>query len=361
MTLYITIKELGAFFKQKKEVFLWMIFCMICISFVMNYAFSYNRFTSNQSKRFFESRARYFMINCPDETDCGVIDEIKSELENNGFPKVKETYIFNNSRNESPIIGADYIGKNSDMFIIEEAWLETDDEILANANDYICVVSQSILDETDSMTVVGNNFEIDGEEFVIGGVAHGYFVENAMIPLDKFKEKYSSCREIDLFFSEELSETQIEEFYQIVQQHIEHGSIKRYQQPDDLVMPSYYSNMIQYVVVVLLSIVCLISMLEFWQDCNKTTYVIYWLNGATKSKLVLSSLLGIVILALGTYLIGLGLSSIANFIFPMLTSLELTDIVFGFLFYIICFIISGTVISIRKMNSVRISDIRRDV
>lgn len=361
MILYISLKEICAFFKQKREVFLWLIFCMICISFAMNYAFSFSRFNSNRIYNFYEPRARIFEINCNEETDLGAVDDIKSELESSGFPSVKETYLFKRFEDGREIIGADYIGKNADIFLMEEAWIETDDEILASGKDNVCLIAEDSIDEINGLTVVGEKYEADGEEYVIGGVVRGFFVETAMIPMDKFKEKYASCSRVDLVFSEKLSDEQTDELYAVVQKHIEHGGIKRYKQPETAALSSYSSNVMLYAAVVLLAVVCLISMLEFWQNCNKTTYAVYWLNGASKKKLAASSVLGIIMLALGGYLIGLCLSAAAQFIFPMLTSLELTDIILGFSLYIICFIISGAVISIKNMNSIKISDIRRDV
>ena len=55
--IFVTLKDIAAFFKQKKQVFLWMIFCMTAVSFAMNYAFSFNRYLTNGVKDAFESRA----------------------------------------------------------------------------------------------------------------------------------------------------------------------------------------------------------------------------------------------------------------------------------------------------------------
>lgn len=357
---FVTLKDIAAFFKQKKQVFLWMIFCMTAVSFAMNYAFSFNRYLTNGVKDAFESRARDFTVDCGVKAECEVIDTIRSEFIKSGLPEIKEIYLFNNSENWETVVGTERIYKDADLFEFDEVWLEIDEDIIASGDENICVVGEKLLDYSGRVTMVGEKFETDGEEFVIGGVVKGHCFD-LMIPTDKFRERFSSCEQIEFFFAEALDSTQKDIFYRIIRENIEQSSVQLFKSPEERASGTYSSGVMQYGSVVLLTICCLIFMLEFWQDCNKTTYAVYWINGATKKRLVAMSILEMIILSLGTYLIGLVLSIAAQFVFPMFTSLDLSDIILGFALYMTCFIVSGAVISIRKMSSVDISDLRRDV
>lgn len=366
MILYITLKELCAFFRQKKEVFLFMVFCMISISFVMNYAFSFNRYRVNELKRDIEPFNSVYWITPDNEIPCSEIEKIKSELKANGFPEIIETYLLSKTSEGEEIVGADYIAKDS--IALNEFWLESTDDILTGSGGNFCVVNEDYFgfgihkeEYKGHIKVVGEKLMIDNEEFEVKGVVKGLTLKAFLIDLTKFKEKYPFCCKATFVFSEALNSTQEEEFYGIVRKHIEHGNVQPLDWFDGSVSLLYNTNILQYTAVIILSIICLVSMLEFWQNCNRTTYAIYWLNGASKNALVASSILGILMIALGGYLIGLCLSVATQFVFPMLAKLAFDDIILGFSLYMLCFIISGAIISIKEMRSIGINDIRRDI
>lgn len=363
MIFYISLKEIRAFFRQKKEVFLFMVICMISVSFVMNYAFSFNRYRVNEMEREVERLASVYTIKSERMTACGEIDKLKSELKAKGLPEITETCLFARTSEGEEIVGSDFISRDS--VALMEFWLESTDDILTGSGGNFCVVTERYFysahkDEGKYLKAVGEKLMIDNEEFEIKGVVEGFLLSGFLIDLTKFREKYSSCDKITFAFSETLSSEQEEEFYGVVKEHIEHGGIQPPEWPEQAVSSLQNTNII-YAAIIILAIVCLVLMLEFWQDCNKTTYAVYWLNGATKFKLVFSSVLGVIILALLSYFAGLGLGAAAQLIFPLMSKLALDDIILGFSLYMLCFIVSGAVISIKEMRSIGINDIRRDV
>ena len=44
MVFFITLKDIAAFFRSEKKVFIWLLICMISGSFVLNYSYSFARY-----------------------------------------------------------------------------------------------------------------------------------------------------------------------------------------------------------------------------------------------------------------------------------------------------------------------------
>ncbi len=120
------------------------------------------------------------------------------------------------------------------------------------------------------------------------------------------------------------------------------------------------SNELQYTVIIVMLIVCLASLIRYWQSVNLSAYTIYWLNGASNSCIMKAAACESLILCTVTYFAGLGLNAVSRNLFSRTSPLTLNDILVGFAIFFGTFALFTLINTSKICRNFKVTDVRRD-
>ena len=326
MIWYITLKDIKAFYQSEKMVFLWLVVCMICGSFVLNYSYSFARYRGEIYE--YNSGASIARYQVNGITQTKNFNEIVEQIPDSDFPKIDDYQLFSTTSEGYIVVGSSFISERSAAFT--GLWKEGYATEISQADTNACAVDSKLLEYNERLKMVGEKMIIDNDEFIIRGVFEGSINSDIVIFADRFKEKYDSFQKMWITFSHRLNEEQEKEFIRIIEEKIPDCKIIAPPVKGTVGSDIVKSNEIQYTFIIIMLVICLVSIIKYWQTINTPTYTIYWINGATTSSIMLLALCESFVLCFLTYLLGLGLNALSRFFLTKNTLLNSFDIIIGF-------------------------------
>lgn len=356
MIWYITLKDIFSFFKSEKKVFIWLLICMICGSFVLNYSYSFAQYRGDVYEyNSGEAVARYKINGNSAVTSAS---EILEKLSARNFPEVNNYQLFGKSESGYKVVGSSYISENSSSFT--GIWKEGYASAIQNIGN-VCAVNSELLDYGERLKMTDENITLDGDEYTIRGVFESIEANtDIVIFADNFINKFDRFDSLWITFSERLNEKQVAEFESIIKTNIESGSLSYPPEPGVIGSDIVKSNKIQYTAIIIMLEICLVSLIKYWQSVNLPTYTIYLINGASNGKIMLVALCESLLLCVSTYLFGLGINVVSRRLFSFSSTLTISDIIIGFGIYFGTFAIFTLINTAKICKQFSVSNIRRD-
>lgn len=356
MIIYITVKDIISFFRLERKVFIWLLICMVCGSFVLNYSYSFARYRGAVIEYNSGDTITRYKINC--NSTMLYVNRILTKVSGSGFPEIKNYQIFGKSKDGYTIVGSSYISSQSSSYT--GLWREGYAAEIKNEGEKVCAVDESIISYAGRLKMVGEEFFLDGEKFIIKGVYEDSNIAQVVIFADDFADMYDTIDGMWVTFSERLDENQCKLFEQIIKENIQHGNMICPPEPGTLGSEDVKSNEIQYSAIIIMLMVCIVSLIKYWQSVNLSSYTIYWINGARKLTILCVALCESVILCVSTYLVGLGLNAAFRNIMSFNISLTVNDALIGFGIFFGVFTIFTLINTSKICKQFKVADIRRD-
>lgn len=361
MVFFITLKDIAAFLRSEKKVFIWLIICMVSGSFVLNYSYSFARYSGALYEQALGAdRARY-RINTASSTYAA--EEILRQIPESGFPEIDSYQFLGRSRGSDSgylVIGSSYIyGDN--MGDLTGIWDEGYYAEIENTGENIIAVNFEMLDYGERLKMTGETFLLDGEEFIIKGVFGNWQMNTgAVIFADKFLEKYEEFDSFRLTFKERLSEEQERELIGIINKNIPNAVVICPPAPGEAGSDAVKTYELMYSVIVVMLVVCLVSLIKYWQTVNLPAYTVYWINGAANSTIMRVALCESLLLCAFTYLAGLGLNALLRDVLSGTAPLTLIDISIGFGIFFGTFAVFTLINTAKICKQLKVTNVRRD-
>lgn len=360
MVWYIAFKDIASFFHSQKKVFIWLVICMICGSFVLNYSYSFARYRGDLYE--YMTGADIPRYKVKGISKVSEAEEILSEISGGDFPEIRDYQIFGKSNDGLTIVGSTFISQSSSSFT--GTWSEGYYNEIPNGLDNVCAVNIELLDYGGRLKMVGESFVLDGEEFTIKGVFKPYSNNNDVVILaDKFLEKYDNADNVDglwLTFEQHLNEAQSQKLEQIIRDKIPGAAISYPPEKGAEGAQTVKSNQLQYSAIIILLVVCLVSLIKYRQSVNLPAYTIYWINGAANSRIMQAAACESLTLCLTTYSAGLGLNVLSRHFFTRNSPLTLNDILIGFGIFFGTFALFTLINTAKICKQFKVTNIRRD-
>ncbi len=354
---YITFKDIASFFNSQKKVFIWLIICMICGSFVLNYSYSFARYRGDMYKYATGADIPRYKVNGISKASDA--EKILSEIRGGDFPEIREYQIFGKSNDGLAVVGSSFISENSASYT--GTWSEGYYNEIPNGLDNVCAVNIKLLDYGERLKMTEEVFVLDGEEFTIKGVFEPFRNNNDIVILAyKFLEKYDNADNLWLTFEQRPSEAQSRKLEQIIRDKIPTAAILPPPEKGAEGAQTVRSNQLQYSAIIILLLVCLVSLIKYWQSVNLPAYTIYWINGAANSRIMQVAACESLVLCLATYLAGLGLNVLSRNIFTRNSPLTLQDILIGFGIFFGTFALFTLINTAKICKQFKVTNIRRD-
>ncbi len=357
---YITFKDIASFFNSQKKVFIWLVICMICGSFVLNYSYSFARYRGDLYEYATGADIPRYKVNGISKASDA--REILSEIRGGDFPEIREYQIFGKSNDGLTVVGSSLISEDSASYT--GTWSEGYYNEITNGLDSVCAVNIKLLDYGERLKMVGEVFVLDGEEFTIKGVFEPFRNNNDIVILaDKFLEKYKNADNAEslwLTFEQHPSEAQSRKLEQIIRDKIPTAAILPPPEKGAEGAQTVKSNQLQYSAIIILLVVCLVSLIKYWQSVNLPAYTIYWINGAANSRIMQAAACESLVLCLATYPAGLGLNVLSRQFFTRNSPLTLQDILIGFGIFFGTFALFTLINTAKICKRFKVTNIRRD-
>ncbi|MBQ7794418.1 MAG: hypothetical protein IJ366_07880 [Clostridia bacterium] len=356
MIWYITLKDIKSFYQSGKSVFIWLIICMICGAFVLNYSYSFARYRGEIYE--YNSGASIARYQINGTTSVKVFYNIIEEIASNDFPEISDYQLFNTTSEGYVVVGSSFISEESAAFT--GLWKEGYATKINNTEVNACAVSDRLLEYDNRLKMVGENFRFDNEDFIIRGVFEMSTNADVVIFADRFLKKYDDFKTLWITFDQKLSEEQELDFKRIIKERIPNSNITFPPAKGEVGSDIVKSNELQYTAIIMMLIICLVSVIKYWQETNISTYTIYWINGATRSTIMLLALCESFVLCFSTYIVGLGLNTLSRFFLSRNAPLKLFDIVLGFGVFFGVFAIFTLINTSRICKTFSVTKVRRD-
>lgn len=357
MLLYITFKDIKSFFRSEKMVCIWLLVCMICGSFALNFSYSYARYCGKIYEHNSDADVMRYKIN--GAVSAKNAENILSQISNGGFPDIKDYQLFKHSDNGYTIAGSSVISEKTGEFT--GVWSEGYFGEINNDGKNVCAVSEKLLDFGDRMYMSGESFVFDGEEYTIKGVFEPWENETGVVIFaDKFLKKYQEIDGLWITFTERPDKEQSAEFKKIIEENIGQPNIKAPPEPGEYAADIVREYILQYSAIIIMLVVCLVSMIKYWQSVNLPAYTVYWINGATKANMMGLSFCESLTLCSFTYLIGLGLNAVSRCFLLKDSTLTLGDIGIGFALFWGTFGVFTLINTGKLCKEFKIANLRRD-
>lgn len=356
MILYIALKDIRAFFRSEKPVFLWLIFCLICGSFVLNYSYSFARYSGEiYEYNSGASIARYRIVGSASTDKFGeLLERISREV----IPEIEDYQLFNMTSDGNVIVGSSFISEKSAAFT--GIWREGYAAEISPSEPSACAINSKLLNYNGRLIMTGEKFMIDNEEFVIRGVFEMSNNADIVIFADKFIEKYAGFDKLWITFSQRLTTEQELNFSRIINDEIPDCNILFPPAKGEASSDIVKSNELQYTAIIIMLVVCLVSIIKYWQTINISTYTIYWISGASEGKIMLLALFECLVICVSTYILGLGLNALSRVFLSKNAPLEPLDIIIGFSVYFCVFTAFVLINTARICKTFNTANVRRD-
>lgn len=357
MILYITFKDIKAFFMSEKKVFIWLLICMIGGAFVLNYSYSFARWRGEMYEYAVEADVPRYIIrgSAPSEN----ADALIKQLEVESFPDVKSYQLFGKSGEGLNVVGSSFISGSAGSF---SGWFVEGYKYNADRSEALaCAVNVELLDYGDKLKMTGEPFEFGGETFTIRGVFEN--VQNdadVIIFPEKFLEKCDEISGMWVTFDKRLDGAEFARFENLVRERMPGCGITKPPEPGVEGSDTVKSNQIQYTIIVIMLVVCLVSLIKYWQTVNLPAYTVYWINGATNGVIIGVALCESLLLCGSTYLIGLGLNALTRTFLAKNAALTLNDILIGFGIFFGVFAVFTLINTAKICKQFKVANVRRD-
>ncbi|MCH5208907.1 MAG: ABC transporter permease [Oscillospiraceae bacterium] len=360
MVFFITLKDIMAFFRSEKKVFIWLLICMISGSFVLNYSYSFARYTGEIYESNLGAAATRYRINGSSTT--AAFDVIMNKIDEGNFPGISDLQLFGRSAEGYSVVGSSFISTASGEFT--GLWTEGYAAVIDSSEGNACAVSDELLEYGERLKMVGEVFDFENEQFVIRGVYEmTRFLDSSadvVIFEKKYREIYNDFEALWINFEQRLDEKQEYEFQNIINEAIPQGRITYPPAPGESSSDIVKMNEIEFTAIIIMLMICLVSIIEYWQKTNISTYTIYWLNGATNRTIMLLALCESFVLCVFAYLAGLGLNALSRLFLSRNAALELFDIVLGFGVFFGVFAVFTLIGTAKICKTFSITKVRRD-
>lgn len=360
MVFFITIKDIAAFFRSEKRVFIWLMICMISGSFVLNYSYSYARYNGEIYEHNLGAKATRYMIS--GSSTKAAFDVIMDKIAESNFPEISDLQLFGKSTEGYSVVGSSFISKASGEFT--GLWTEGYAAKIDSSEENACAVNYKLLEYGDRLKMTGESFILDSEQLVIRGVyemtGFGYQEAEVVIFEEKYREMYNDFEALWINFEQRLDEKQALEFQNIINEAIPQSRIAYPSAPGESSSEIVKLNELLFTAIIIMLIICLVSIIEYWQKTNISTYTIYWLNGATTGTIILLALCESFVICASTYLVGLGLNAVSRFFLPSSAPLKLFDIALGFGVFFGVFAVFTLINTAKICKTLSVTKVRRD-
>lgn len=359
MIWYATLKDIRNFAKAEKTVFIWLIASMITVSFVLNYSYSFARYRGNLYDYNTGVTTPVYKISSSESIQISEFEKVVLDFDKSDFPEVVSVTCFTTSESGMRIAGTSDLS-SKDAFLTG-LWVEGYAKQIPTSDEMACVVDESLLSYGNRVKMTGETFKLEQQDFIIRGVFES-FVGSAdiLIHMDKYKEIYGNFDSIWITFKEELNDNQKQQFETVMKQCIEHGSITYPEMDSSTGDMIAASNRMQYSIFIVLQIVFLAAIIQYWYDVNISTYTIYWITGASTRKLLGIVFDEVLILCLGTYVIGLVLNALARLMFTTTAPLTPVDVALGFGLFFGTMLIFSLKNMVQLCKTFSVTNIRRN-
>lgn len=357
MILYITLKDIKAFFMSEKKVFIWLLICMIGGAFVLNYSYSFARWRGEMYEYSVEADVPRYIIrgNAPSKN----ADALIKYLEAGEFPDVKSYQLFGKSDEGLNVVGLSVISRSTGSF--SGYWVEGYKYNFDRSEALACAVNVDLLEYGERLKMTGEPFALDGEEFTIRGVFENVRNDTDVIIFpEKFLEKYGEVSKVWVTFSERLDDEKFARLETLVRERLPGCGITKPPEPGVEGSDTVRSNEIQYTIIVVMLVICLVSLIKYWQAVNLPAYTVYWINGAANGVIIGVALCESLLLCGSTYLVGLGLNALSRLFMAKTASLTLNDILIGFGVFFGVFAVFTLINTVRICKRFKVANIRRD-
>ncbi|MDE7230370.1 MAG: hypothetical protein K2N56_07805 [Oscillospiraceae bacterium] len=357
MILRITLKDIAAFMRSERKVFFWLLACMVCGSFVLNYSYSFARWRGEMYEYAVEADVPRYKIRAKGAS--ADADALIKALGADGFPETESYQFFGETDEGLKIAGSSFISKSTGAFT--GYWTEGYKYKFERSETNACAVNNGLLEYGERFKMTGEPFTLDGEEFTIRGVYEAIRGDcDIVIFPEKFLEKYDKVSEVWITFAKRLDDAQLGRFEQLVRERLPGGNITK--PPESGVEGSNMvkANELQYSAIVIMLVVCLVSLIKYWQSVNLPAYTVYWINGASNGVIIGVALCESLILCGSTYLVGLGLNALSRLFMTKTASLTANDILIGFGIFFGVFAVFTLINTVRVCKRFKVANIRRD-
>lgn len=357
MILRITLKDIAAFMRSEKRVFFWLLACMVCGSFVLNYSYSFARWCGEMYEYAVGANIPRYKIRA--EAPSADADALLKELETDGFPEIENYQFFGQSDKWLNVVGSSFISCSGGDFT--GFWSEGYKYNFERSETNACAVNIDLLEYGERFKMTGEPFTLDGEEFTIRGVFEntGSGSDIVIFP-EKFLEKYEKISELRITFAKRLDEKEFGRFEQLVRERLPGSKITKPPEPGVEGSDMVKSNELQYSAIVIMLVVCLVSLIKYWQSVNLPAYTVYWINGATNGVISGVALCESLLLCGSTYLVGLGLNALSRLFMTRTASLTPNDILIGFGIFFGVFAVFTLINTVRICGRFKVANVRRD-
>ncbi len=357
MAWYIAFKDIAAFFRSEKKVFIMLLLFMISGSFVLNYSYSFARYRGEIYEHSSGARTERYKIRGISPTASAKM--ILEQISDGDFGGVKDYQLFGRSDDGAAVVGSSFISEHSSAFTGN--WTEGYYSDINNTGDPVCAVNGKLLDYGGRLKMVGETLTLDGEDFIIKGVFEPWLNDtDIVIFADKFTQKYDELDEMWITFEQRLSDTQRAQLEKIIKETVPHAGITYPPAPGETGADIVKSNQLQYTAVIIMLVVCLASLIRYWQSVNLSAYTIYWLGGAANSQIMKAAACEALILCTVTYFAGLGLNAVSRNLFSRNSPLTINDVLVGFAIFFGTFALFTLINTSKICREFKVTDVRRD-
>lgn len=359
MIWYVTLKDIFNFFKSERIVFIWLIVSMITGSFILNYSYAFARYRGDLYDYNMGTDTPVYKISSSDKVALSVFDAVFSDFEDAGLPEVVSVTCLTCAENGMRVAGSAQISPED--FPLTGLWVEGYAlPISADTRD-ACVVEESMLSYGNRVKMTGETFSLDEEDFVICGVYESFGgAADVVIFMDRYKEKYGCFDDIWIVFQEKLDENEQQMFETTIRKYIEHGSITYPDISGGAGEMITVSHQLKYSVLMVLLVVFLASIIQYWYDVNISTYTVYWMTGASNRKILGVVFCETLLLCTGTYVTGLILNALFRLILTRNAPLTIGDVILGFSIFFGTMLVLSLVNMIRICRTFSVKNIRRE-
>lgn len=357
MILYITLKDIKAFFMSEKKVFIWLLICMIGGAFVLNYSYSFARWRGEMYEYAVGANIPRYKIRA--EAPSADADALLKELKADGFSEIENYQFFGQSDEGLNVVGSSFISPSGGNFT--GFWSEGYKYNFERSENNACAVNIDLLEYGERFKMTGEPFTLDGEVFTIRGVFENVRGSSDIVIFpEKFLEKYGSVSEVWITFAKRLDDKEFGRFEQLVRERFPGSRITKPPEPGIEGSDMVKSNELQYTAIIIMLVVCLVSLIKYWQSVNLPAYTVYWINGASNGVIIGVALCESLLLCGSTYLIGLGLNALSRLFMTKTAPLTPNDILIGFGIFFGVFAVFTLINTVRICKQFKVTNVRRD-
>lgn len=364
MILYVAFQNLKLFYLSNRKVFVWMIISLTLSSFILCYAYSFARYRGKVYEHSAGSDIARYRIECSSIVSEDAFQKLKDGLDH-GFPDIDLIQCFSTTNDGYSLCGTTEISMSSGEYT--GLWKEGYYIEYIDSEERVCAVNDKLLSYGDRLKMSGTSYSVNGIDYTIRGVyektpdAPGVKKQvDIVIPLTCFWKDGFAADTIWIVFQNRMTDRQLERFRKVLTDTIGESNLILPPVPGEDGAFVTNLNMIQYSMIYIMLVVCLVFLIRYFQQVNLSTYTIYWITGARKTILMLSSILELLILCVTTFLAGGFLNWAFRFLIVQSEALTMTDLLLGFGIYLFVFVIFGTSQMRQICNHFQLSNIRRD-